>query len=856
MKDQFENKAISLSLRNGIPDTLENKPISLIYPKQKDKINVRGKFLFEGEKKFLIRGVTYGTFRPHEDGYDFPNKGVVQEDFKNMASCHINTVRLYTVPPIWLLDLASEYGLKIIVGLPWEQHITFLDNKEVIDSIKTKLRKDVRSCKNHPAVLCYTIGNEIPASIVRWYGPKKIERFLKMLYDLVKKEDPNVLVTYVNFPPTEYLQLPFLDLFCFNVYLEDQKTLDKYLARLQNLSDEKPLILAEIGLDSRRNGEYLQAETLLWQINTVFQKGAAGSIVFSWTDEWYRGGHDILDWDFGLTTRNRESKKALTSVDLAYSNEPYSLIQNPPFISVAVCSFNGAKTLKECLEALARLNYPDYEIVVVNDGSTDQTEEIAKSYPCRLITTPNRGLSNARNTAWQESKGDIVVYIDDDAYPDPDWLTYLAISFQNNKFAAVGGPNIPPLDSPLVAQGVAYAPGGPTHVLFSDEEAEHIPGCNMAFRKDVLQNIEGFDPLFRAAGDDVDICWRILEKGWKIGFSPSAVVWHHRRNKIRTYWKQQKGYGKAEALLETKWPQKFNHVGHLSWGGRLYTPGVILPLMYPRWKINFGTWGTGFFQSLYERDPHKALWIPLMPEWYALVGILTCIASIGFLWKPLLWVFPLAILTFAIAIIQAIHSTWNIHFKQEKSQSFIHKLQLRILICYLFLLQPLARLWGRLEFGLTMWRRRHKGSWAFPVTSHFQIWNEKWKSSEFWLTNLEDKLIHSGVIVKRGDAFDNWDLEVREGLSMPNRIIMSIEEHGEGKQFVRFRTWPKYGLINMGTVALFLALTLASLWSKAFIAASILGIITLMLGSVLLRHSLPIIKTCLEHMNAEVSTQE
>ena len=76
---------------------------------------------------------------------------------------------------------------------------------------------------------------------------------------------------------------------------------------------------------------------------------------------------------------------------------------------------------------------------------------------------------------------------------------------------------------------MAHAPGGPVHVLLSDEVAEHIPGCNMAYRLDRLRAIGGFDPRFRIAGDDVDICWRLQERGWTLGFSPAAVVWHHRR---------------------------------------------------------------------------------------------------------------------------------------------------------------------------------------------------------------------------------------------------------------------------------------------------------------------------------------
>ncbi|MEJ7678557.1 MAG: glycosyltransferase family 2 protein [Segetibacter sp.] len=77
--------------------------------------------------------------------------------------------------------------------------------------------------------------------------------------------------------------------------------------------------------------------------------------------------------------------------------------------------------------------------------------------------------------------------------------------------------------------------------------------------------IGGFDPVYRAAGDDVDVCWRIQEAGYTIGFHPSALVWHHRRNSLEAYWKQQYGYGKAEALLESKWPEKYNGFGHLTW---------------------------------------------------------------------------------------------------------------------------------------------------------------------------------------------------------------------------------------------------------------------------------------------------
>src|SRR5207245_10868928 len=97
-------------------------------------------------------------------------------------------------------------------------------------------------------------------------GPRRIERYLKRLFEVVKAEDPSALVSYVNYPTTEYLRLPFLDLVCFNVYLESRETLDAYLARLQNIAGNRPLILSEVGLDSLRNGEAGQAEALGWHL--------------------------------------------------------------------------------------------------------------------------------------------------------------------------------------------------------------------------------------------------------------------------------------------------------------------------------------------------------------------------------------------------------------------------------------------------------------------------------------------------------------------------------------------------------------------------------------------------------------
>lgn len=794
-----------------------------------DRPTVRGKFLYVGDQKFWVRGVTYGTFRPDERGAEYHDPKAVGRDFAAMAANGVNAVRVYTTPPRWLLDAAAEHGLRVMIGLPWEQHIAFLADRKRAADIARRARDGVRRCAGHPAVLCYTIGNEIPAPIVRWYGPRRVERFLERLHEIAKAEDPDGLVTYVNYPTTEYLRLPFVDVFAFNVYLEERERLAAYLGRIHNVAGDRPVLMAEVGLDSLRHGKSTQAGVLGWQIRTSFAHGCCGVFVFAWTDEWYRGGHDIEDWNFGLTTRDRRPKPALRTVRKAFAEVPFGPDQRWPRVSVVVCSCNGARTIRDTLEALRRLDYPDFEVIVVNDGSTDRTATIARDYDVRVISTANRGLSSARNAGLAAATGSIVAYIDDDAHPDPHWLTFLAAAFMRSGHAGIGGPNIaPPGDGPI-ADCVAHAPGGPTHVLLSDDVAEHIPGCNMAFRKERLEAIGGFDPRFRAAGDDVDVCWRLQERGWTLGFSPAAVVWHHRRNSVRAYWKQQIGYGTAEAFLERKWPGKYNAAGHLAWAGRIYGNGLTQALRCGRGRIYQGTWGSAPFQSLYEPAPGTLRSLPLMPEWYLLVAILTVLAGLGAFWPPLRLALPLLIAAITAPVVQAVLSATGGSFTTEP-RSRRQTPQLVVLTAALHLMQPMARLLGRMRHGLTPWRLRRTTGLAFPWARERALWSEEWRSAEDRLRAVEAALREDRMPTLRGGDFDRWDLAVRGGLFGGARARMAIEEHGAGRQYVRFRLWPRCSGAGLAATTLLAALSIGAAMDGAWVVAWVLGLTCLALA--------------------------
>jgi GT2 family glycosyltransferase len=788
--------------------------------------SARGKFLFVGDEKLYVRGVTYGAFEPDAEGNEYHDLAKVDRDFAQMAASGINTVRIpHTTPPRALLDVAQRHGLRVMVGLSAEQCIGYLiDRPPGAPNVEALIRSRVRTCRGHPALLCYALGNEIPALLARWLGRRKVERYLEQLYQVVKQEDPEGLVTYVNYPTTEYLRLPFLDLVCFNVYLESQDRFEAYLARLHNIAGDRPLLMSELGLDSIRNGEAEEARSLDWQVRTAFAAGCAGVFVFSWTDEWYRHGHDVGDWAFGLTRADRTPKPALETVCEAFAEAPFKPTLPWPRISVVVCSYNGARTIRDTCEGLRRLAYPNYEVIVVDDGSTDQTAAIAGEYDVRLIRTPNRGLSNARNTGLAAATGEIVAYLDDDAYPDPHWLTYLAATFLSTSHAGVGGPNIAPAGDGPIAECIARAPGGPVHVLITDREAEHIPGCNMAFRKSCLEAIGGFDPQFRTAGDDVDVCWRLQERGWSLGFHPAAMVWHHRRNSVRTYWKQQIGYGRAEAMLERKWPEKYNGPGHVRWVGRIYGTGLTYALGWRRPRVYHGVWGAAPFQSLDQPAPSLLGSLPQMPEWHLMTASLAAIAGLSVVWQPFRLALPLLLVAILPPLAQAWLSAARARFPDLPAPGWSTRVRRRLLTAALHLVQPLARLRGRLSEGLTPWRRHGTPALAplWPVTA--SIWTEHREEQDQRLRSMEAGLRAEGACVLRGGRHDRWDLEVRGGFFGAARLLLGVEDHPRGCQMLRLRWSPAVPLRGPILTLAFALLTRSALLDRAWVAAAILGV--------------------------------
>jgi GT2 family glycosyltransferase len=779
---------------------------------------VDGKFLEVAGERFLIKGVAYGTFAPGPDGAQFPHPARVDQDFAAMAAAGINTVRTYTPPSPALLDSAASHDLKVMAGLAWPQHIAFLDDRKVVRRIRQDAVATVKRIAAHPSALLFALGNEIPPGIVRWHGHRRVERFLRDLYDAVKSASPESLLTYVNFPPTEHLDLEAFDVFAYNVYLHREPDLRGYLARLQHLAGNRPLLLAEAGGDSIREGLDGQAAITASHIRVAFEEGACGAVAYSWTDEWWRGGVAVEDWAFGLVDEERQPKPALAAVSRALADVPFPASGRAtwPKVSVVVCAYNSAPTMDECLTSLDELRYPSYEVIVVNDGSSDATGEIARRHPrARVIDIANGGLSAARNVGLAAATGEIVAYTDADVRVDPDWLTYLVQPFLRSDVVGVGGPNVVPADDPWMSQCVARAPGGPVHVMLDDRVAEHVPGCNMAFRREALLAIDGFNPVYLRAGDDVDICWRLQARKQEIGFAPGALVWHRHRSSVRSFWKQQVGYGEAEAWLDAHHPEKFLG-GHLVWRGRIYSPLPFVTGGSDR-RVNTGVWGTAAFPSVYSTHGSGWRWLPHSPAWIFaswvlfMIGFFGPLAGMDAAWLPLI----AGTVGGAITLGRCLQCAWRSNLSGLPA---IHgrsagrsRLQYRLVIAWLHVLQPLARFAGRLRGLITPHpvtpKHRTGHPWKAPrpavrdlvgamrvVTragAERSYWSEAWVAPTKLLTELV-AVLRAARPPQVVDVDEGWradrDLSLAIGRWGRLHVQAVVEEHEHGASLLRLRS--------------------------------------------------------------------
>ncbi len=772
-----------------------------------------GKFLREDGKKVFLKGVSYGPFHPNGRGELFPEDDQLKTDLEHIQRLGLNTIRLYELPTQLVLETAARLGLKLLVGIPWMEHVDFISNRALRQEIRRNVVSAVARLKGHDCIAAFLIGNEIEKTLVRWMGPPKVQRFLEELIELGRQEAPGKLFSYATYPSTEYLLPRNADFVASNLYLEQPETLAAYLQRLQNLAGNKPLVITEFGLDVAVHGPEAQREAWGWFHACAQHAGVAGSIWFSYTDEWFRGGREVTDWQFGITDRHRTPRPICEVIQAPAIPTAEAQKQGPKF-SIVVCTYNGSATLPACLESLEKLCHDSYEILLMDDGSTQDIAAIAKSFPTvRYVRLPHGGLSVARNEGAALATGEIVAYTDDDCLVDEDWLTHLAVAFEDPSCVAAGGPNIPPPPRNSTEATVAAAPGAPAHVLLNDSDAEHLPGCNLAIRKDLLQSIGGFRSQYRVAGDDVDICWRLRETGGRLRFAPAAMVWHHRRYRIKAYLRQQQGYGRAEALLMKDHPQRFGPLGGARWDGSIY--GDLSAAQVPEEGAVFhGAFGNGLFQGIYTQAPRCFL------DWIS--GVLWVAMALVFLAARQPWL--------AMTITLLAGAAAYCRMRHLPLPPFPLGWRSKCLLFLLCLIQPILRESSRLAGMLRLsarptWRPhfrevlrpRMPKKWTWPVWQLY-YWSDKGVGRDDWLTAFQNVLKEQKQPYRTDDGWRWFDIEVRQQRWFSSAFSAVTEYHGQDRCLTKIRAAvrPSKGVILLMGISAVLNVIYANLLFESF----------------------------------------
>ena len=246
-------------------------------------------------------------------------------------------------------------------------------------------------------------------------------------------------------------------------------------------------------------------------------------------------------------------------------------------ISLIIPAYNAEATLAECLDACLNQSRAPDEIIVVDDGSTDCTPEIAARYPVTFLSQQHRGPAAARNLGARRASGDFLVFTDSDCVPEPDWIAHLCGAFDSDRVAGVGGSYGIRNDSSLLAR-LVHEEIVLRHARLA-RDVDFLGSFNVAYRRDAFDAAGGFDESFaRASGEDNDLAYRLQDAGGVLRFVPQARVQHYHPSRLIPYLRTQMRHGYWRMRLYAKHPRRSGGDDYAGLGD-LLGPPVILVLL-------------------------------------------------------------------------------------------------------------------------------------------------------------------------------------------------------------------------------------------------------------------------------------
>jgi glycosyltransferase involved in cell wall biosynthesis len=253
--------------------------------------------------------------------------------------------------------------------------------------------------------------------------------------------------------------------------------------------------------------------------------------------------------------------------------------------SIIIPTFNGASRIGNCLQALLQQTAgKDVEILVVNDGSTDNTAEVVEHYPgVRCITQSNAGPAAARNRGAADARGAIILFTDDDCVPLPNWLDAMLQPFQDPEIVGAKGV-YRTLQKSLVARFVQIEYEDRYRLMSNLDCIDFVDTYSAGFRRNRFMEMTGYDTSFPVAcAEDIELSYRMSARGWKMKFVPDAIVYHTHPDTLTRYLKKKYKYAFWRVLAVRKNPNKGlkdSHTPQLMKLQLLFTPALVLAAVF------------------------------------------------------------------------------------------------------------------------------------------------------------------------------------------------------------------------------------------------------------------------------------
>jgi len=269
------------------------------------KVTVKGDWFYVDGERFLVKGVGYSGWRPHQLPWqERPDPKFMENDFRMIKDAGFNSLRTWTALNTKELALARKYGLMVLQGIfvdPTRDFASPIYQNYVVTTVKNQVRYYLKT----PNILMFLIANEPPAERVRTSGVNNTIKVLTLMVDAVKQLDPSKIVTFSNWVQLAFLDLPMLPIAAFNVYMyapdivSHALTYKTYVEWLKkNKAKNRPLIITEFGLSVSSYGtgkmgrggnteqEQRDGDIMMW--DNIINAGATGGCVFEWNDEWWK----------------------------------------------------------------------------------------------------------------------------------------------------------------------------------------------------------------------------------------------------------------------------------------------------------------------------------------------------------------------------------------------------------------------------------------------------------------------------------------------------------------------------------------------------------------------------------------